>query len=357
MPQWFHSLPSLLRETRSVTLEICSLPVTLIGVMSKECASKPVAKIRVFDGIRTFSSFAVGIAILLSTLFGFLFQSESMGWQVVIALLALAIGIPHGALDHLVTLPRSRPLKMVLFILVYIAIALIAVWAILEWNVYGFYLVVAMSALHFGIGDAAFLAERDRILGRERSPRLAQVLYALAGGVTPVVIPLVNERSSQALAAVNPTLIDWDGGLADLFYWVAIALLVTAIVAQLVCKRERDALDLILLGLLAILSPPLIAFAVYFGTWHAMRHTARLTLNLRKSQDAYERGDAPRALRSAVIPGTPALFGTLIVAAGLVLFGENNFSDDFLWLLLVVIWALTVPHMMVTAKLDRGALL
>ena len=47
----------------------------------------------------------------------------------------------------------------------------------------------------------------------------------------------------------------------------------------------------------------------------------------------------------------------LIVVAGLVLFGENNFSDDFLWLLLVVIWALTVPHMMVTAKLDRGALL
>ena len=333
------------------------MPITLIHMFSSDGAVETVTKTRVFDGIRSFSSFSVGIAILLSTLFGFLFQSESMGWQVVIALLALAIGIPHGALDHLVTLPRSHPAKMALFISVYVAIALIAVWAILEWNVYGFYLVVVMSALHFGIGDAAYLAERDRILGRDRSPRVAQVLYALAGGVTPVVIPLVNERSSQALAAVNPTLVDWDGGLAELFYWVAIALLVTAIVAQLASKRERDAIDLILLGLLAIFTPPLIAFAVYFGTWHAMRHTARLTLNLRKSHAAYERGDARAALRSAVIPGTPALLGTLIVAAGLVFFGENNFSDDFLWLLLVVIWALTVPHMMVTAKLDRGALL
>ena len=279
-----------------------------------------------------------------------------MGWQVVVALLALAVGIPHGALDHLVTLPRSQPMKMALFIAVYVAIALIAVWAILEWNVYGFYVVVAMSALHFGIGDAAYLAERDRILGRDRSPRPTQILYALAGGVTPVLIPLVNERSSQALAAVNPALVDWDGGFADAFYWIAIALLVTAIVAQLVSRRERDALDLILLGLLAILTPPLIAFAVYFGTWHAMRHTARLTLNLTKSQRAYENDDARGALRSAVIPGIPALIGTLIVAAGLVLFGENNFTDDFLWLLLVVIWALTVPHMMVTAKLDRGAL-
>lgn len=314
------------------------------------------AKMRVFDRIRSFSSVSVGLAILVATAMGFFFENEELGWQVVIALLALAVGIPHGALDHLVTLPRSRPFKMALFISIYVAIAVGAVWAILEWNVYGFYVVVAMSALHFGIGDAAFLAERDRVIGRARSPRVGQILYALAGGVTPVVIPLVNDESAAALAAVNPALIDWDGGLGDIFYWSAIALLVAAIVTQLAIKRERDALDLILLGLLAIMTPPLIAFAVYFGTWHAMRHTARLTLNLSKSERAYADDDGAKALRHAVLPGVPALIGTLIVAASLVLFGENNFTDDFLWLLLVVIWALTVPHMMVTAKLDRGAL-
>ena len=314
------------------------------------------AKVRVFEGVRSFSSISVGSAVLLATALGFFFDSDALGWQVVIALIALAVGIPHGALDHLVTLPRSRPLKMTLFIAIYLAIAVAAVWAILEWNVYGFYVVVVMSALHFGIGDAAFLAERDRAMGNDRSPRVAQILYALAGGITPVVIPLVNDQSADALAAVNPALIDWDGGLGENFYWSAIALLVAAIVVQLAKKRERDALDLTLLGVLAIMTPPLIAFAVYFGTWHAMRHTARLTLNLRKSEESYRDDDAAGALRHAVLPGVPALVGTLLVAAGLVLLGENNFTDDFLWLLLVVIWALTVPHMMVTAKLDRGAL-
>jgi len=314
------------------------------------------AKIRVFDGIRTFSSIAVAVAIVISALFASVMDEGSLGWQVVIALLALAVGIPHGALDHLVTLPRSGLLTMSLFIGIYVAIAIAAVWAILEWNVYGFYVVVVMSALHFGIGDAAFLSERDRAKGDRRSPRLAQLTYALAGGVTPVVIPLVNEGSSDALAAVNPSLVDWDGGMGESFYQLALMLLVLAIVIQFISRRTRDGIDLALLGVLAITAPPLIAFAVYFGTWHAMRHTARLTLNLRSSQRAYQEGDAARALRSAIIPGLPALIGTLLVAAGLVLFGENNFSDDFLWLLLVVIWALTVPHMMVTAKLDRGAL-
>ncbi len=314
------------------------------------------AKIRVFDGFRTFSSASVATAIIVSALLGLIFESDSLEWQVVIALIALAIGIPHGALDHLITLPRSAPMKMALFIAIYVAIAVAAVWAILEWNVYGFYVVVIMSALHFGIGDAAFLAERDRAKNEGRSPRLAQLLYALAGGITPVVIPLVNDQSSAALAAVNPALIDWDGGRGDDFYRLALILLLLAIVVQVFSRRLRDAIDLILLGTLAITTPPLIAFAVYFGTWHAIRHTARLTLNLKKSQRAYEEGNSSRAVRSAVIPGVPALLGTLVVAAALVFFGENNFTDDFLWLLLVVIWALTVPHMMATAKLDRGAL-
>jgi hypothetical protein len=34
----------------------------------------------------------------------------------------------------------------------------------------------------------------------------------------------------------------------------------------------------------------------------------------------------------------------------------GKISDEFLWLSLVVVWALTVPHMMVTAKLDKAAL-
>jgi beta-carotene 15,15'-dioxygenase len=52
---------------------------------------------------------------------------------------------------------------------------------------------------------------------------------------------------------------------------------------------------------------------------------------------------------------TPALVGTFVIAGVLALLG-NEFNDDFFWMALVVVWALTVPHMAVTAKLDRSAL-
>jgi Brp/Blh family beta-carotene 15,15'-monooxygenase len=304
--------------------------------------------------VRKYSRYAVGFAIVLSFAFARVIEESSMTWQVVVALIALAVGIPHGALDHLVTLPRSSATKMSLFIAIYVAVAAIAVIALLTWNVIGFILVVVMSAVHFGIGDAAFISEIDR--RSESSKRFQKYLYATAAGTLPVVIPLVSEKSTSALEKVNPALVNWHQGLNnDLLLWT---MLVTAFALLRLIQRRRDgeAIDLVLLYLLAVTAPPLVAFAVYFGCWHAMRHTARLTLTLPSSQAAFAGGSSRKAFFRAVLPGTPALIGTFVIAALIVLFRGDSLDDQFLWVTLVVVWALTVPHMAVTARLDRKAL-
>lgn len=305
--------------------------------------------------VRKYSRYAVGLAIVLSFAFARFIEDSEITWQVVIALIALAIGIPHGALDHLVTLPRSSMKKMALFITLYVAVAVIAVVAILTWNVVGFILVVVMSAVHFGIGDAAFISEIDR--RSEEKKRFQKYLYATAAGTLPVVIPLVSDKSTSALEQVNPALIDWHQGLNnDLMLWV---MLITAFALLRLVQRRRDgeAIDLVLLYLLAVTAPPLVAFAVYFGCWHAMRHTARLTLTLPSSQEAFTKENVKGAFIRAVLPGTPALVGTFVIAALIVLLRGDSLDDQFLWVSLVVVWALTVPHMAVTARLDRKALL
>ena len=314
-----------------------------------------LAQKKIFTSTRSFSSLAATSVLLLSLVFSQLIDESTITWQVVIALIALAIGIPHGALDHLVTLPRSSIVKMTLFIALYVAIAIIAVWAILNWNTAGFIAVVAMSALHFGIGDAAFISELDRSANQSASPRLAQFLYAGSAGLIPVVIPLTNQMSTSALNAVNPALLNWHGGFAEELNNLVTIFFLLALAIQLLSKRYRDGLDLSILFLLATLTPPLVAFAAYFGLWHAMRHTARLTLNLKSSQNFVSQGNAAKAFIQAVIPGLPALVGTFIVSLALAAFSPERLSDELLWLSLVVVWALTVPHMMVTARLDKAA--
>ena len=312
-------------------------------------------KFKVFSRIRTLSSAAVAVAILLSILFSQWLGTDSLNWQIVLATVALAVGIPHGALDHLVTLPRSAPIRMAIFIIIYVAIALLAIYAILKWNVWGFIFVVVMSATHFGIGDSAFLNELDSLKNATGS-RIPAWLYAPAAGLLPVMIPLVNSRSSEALTKVNESLVDWHQGYTTEIILAVAAITTLCLLGLLQRKRYRDALDIALLAALASIAPPLVAFAVYFGCWHALRHTARLTSLLPNSESAYLRGRPGQAFVAAVIPGLPALFGTVIFIAVLAGFSQQDLSDKFLWLTLVTIWALTVPHMLVTAKLDRAAL-
>ena len=306
-----------------------------------------------FNRVRLFSTISVTVAILASLFFSDLLGQSSMGWQVVIAVVALAIGIPHGALDHLVTLPKTEPKKMAIFIIVYVAVAIVAVVGILKFNTVGFIFVLFMSAVHFGIGDAAFINEIDK--RNDVSRKLNRWFYIPAAGFTPVFIPLVNSASTEALASVNPALINWHGGLdSEILLAISIFTLI-AIGVMALTKRFRESLDLTVLLLLAHLAPPLIAFAMYFGCWHAMRHTARLTLSLPRSIENLTQGMLRKAFSNAVIPGLPALIGTFVVA-GLLALSGRDFTDEFFWMALVVVWALTVPHMAVTAKLDRAAL-
>ena len=296
---------------------------------------------------------AVAMAIVASLVAAQLIGSKDLTWQVAIALFALAVGIPHGALDHFVTVPRTNKKSMFVFIFVYVLVACVAVLAILKWNVLGFQIVVLMSLVHFGVGDSAFLNELDRLKGISSS-RLPTAFVVLAFGSIPVVLPLINSSSTSALSQVNTNLIDWHQGFDQGLRSIVLALFIVALVALVITRRFRDVIDLFLLAALAVLTPPLIAFAVYFGCWHAMRHTARLTLVLPESLSAYEQGNALKAFWSAVLPGTPALIGSFLVAAGLWIYGEVDKS--FFWFVLTIVWALTVPHMIVTAKLDRKAL-
>ena len=306
-----------------------------------------------FNRVRLFSTVSVSLAILTSLIFSDLLGSSSMSWQVIIAVIALALGIPHGALDHLVTLPKAQPKKMALFIFVYVAVAIFAVIGILKFNTVGFIVVLFMSAIHFGIGDAAFINELDK--RSEGTKKLNRWFYIPAAGFTPVFIPLVNSASIEALASVNPALINWHQGFDSQILFTVSIFALLAIGVMVFDKRYREALDLIVLLLLAHLAPPLIAFAVYFGCWHAMRHTARLTLSLPRCVENITQGMLRKAFSNAVIPGLPALIGTFVVA-GLLALSGRDFTDEFFWMALVVVWALTVPHMAVTAKLDRAAL-
>lgn len=279
-----------------------------------------------------------------------------LSMQLVIALIALLVGIPHGAIDHLITIPRTSQRKFTAFIVGYILIAILAGWAIATWNLLGFQIVVVMSALHFGFGDAAYRNEETVYLKDDKYPFWVEIAYAIPAGLLPVVLPLTDSRTLGALERIQPTLINWAGSNANAIRSYTLVLGVACILLLITTRHYSHALDLALLALLAITAPPLIAFAIYFGFWHAIRHTARLVPKLDGAMKFIDQENPKRAIAAAVIPGLYAIAGTFVLAFGLMIASPDKFSSSMLWSTLVIIWALTVPHMATTSRFDFAAL-
>lgn len=312
-----------------------------------------MSQLRLMTNLRLVSRLCVAVGILVSLL-SLPLGGVPIQTQVVLALIALAVGIPHGAVDHLITLPSLTRLQSVLFLVGYLATVGLVIWGILTNNLLGFQMVVLMSAIHFGLGDTAFVSEIDKQSALSRN--LPRVVFLVASGFTPVVIPLVSSLSSQALMAVKPSLVGWAGSLAPLIFIAMVVIDTMAIVWMLLVKRYQEAVDLGLLFALALFAPPLIAFAFYFGLWHALRHTARVSLELRSSKERHNEDDPKGAFAKAFLAGVPALIAVLVFTVYLGVSQGFSLSQDLLWYLLVVVWALTVPHMLLTLRLDVKAL-
>jgi len=310
---------------------------------------------QIYQGSARFSRVTAGLAVLLFAGLQLTNFEITIKAQVALAVIALAIGIPHGAIDHLITIPRDSRPRFIAFITIYTLIAIVAALAIAKWNLVGFQLVVLMSALHFGFGDSAYANESQAAAGKNGYSKLVLASYAIPAGFLPVLLPLTDKRTLDVLQELNPALINWAGLFTQFLRDSTLAITVFSILLLLVTQNYSLVLDLVLLLALSFFAPPLLAFAVYFGLWHAIRHTARLVPKLPSAMQRVASGNPLASFLAAVIPGLYAILGIFILGIFFVARGSTDLSSDFLWVILVIIWALTVPHMATTVKFDLRA--
>ena len=310
----------------------------------------------IFAWIERFSRLAIVATIVLFGSLRLLGMELHLSAQITIALIALLVGIPHGAIDHLISIPAKPRIRFVIYIVIYVAIALLAGWAIATWNLRGFQAIVLVSCLHFGYGDAAYRNEWKSAIGARKFPWFIESIYAIPAGFIPVILPLTDPRSGSALHRIHPALADWAGSHTQLLRSLTIFLAIAALLILFATKEFEFVTDLILLGALALTAPPLVAFATYFGFWHAARHTARLVPKLGSARALATTGHGVKALLAAITPGLYAVVGAVALATGLMIFDRSQFSSGLLWSALVVIWALTVPHMLSTSRFDLRAI-
>ncbi|WP_123622233.1 Brp/Blh family beta-carotene 15,15'-dioxygenase [Halorubrum sp. CSM-61] len=290
----------------------------------------------------------------------------------------LAVGMAHGAVDHLVPLraaPRVSLRRSIAVVsVVYAVLGGTVVAAFFAAPVAAFAGFVGLTWLHWGQGDVAALA----IAGVEHLPTSAERWLSLVvrGGL-PMGVPLLAHpeeyrlvaewvvglflvEPGAATAAVEP-LFAPDTQLAVSGVVIAATLSSLGVgyarVRRGASRRGwlRDAGEVAVLWAWFLLAAPVFAIGVYFALWHALRHVGRLILVDSGAAVALGEGDVRRALARFARDAAPLTLGGFLALVGVGLAAPAGIAapGDLLAASLVGIAALTLPHVVVTAWLDR----
>ena len=279
-----------------------------------------------------------------------------------VAVVGALVGVPHGAVDHLVPgwvagnrAPAGSAragggrLRLARFLGLYVAAAAAAATALILAPTPTLLAFLVLSGAHFGWGEVVTSGERS---GRTARLGVGSGLVAAANGMA--VVGLLMWRNPAAtdpyLRALSPTVADWAMATAAPGVLITCVIVATALVYLMAKQQRLETAELLLLTTVFLLCPPLAAFGVYFGLWHALRYTGRL-LDLLRNADPrhsrFEQGWAPswmRLARLSTIPTALALLAVLAVA---------HFHDiASLQAEVSVLLAVTFPHAAVVAGLD-----
>ena len=273
---------------------------------------------------------AVPLAVLVAVIvLVFLFSASPDVYRVVQAVVLsvglLVVGIPHGAIDHLLESRRLKTRVNPAFVLRYLGagLALLAVWMIVP--TVALVLFIAYSAWHFGQGDVVHWK-----LAAHRTAKSWLWGTALLG----CVLLGHADESVVVIRTLGVALPQPDGEVA---VRVAYLLAAAALVWGLFERRAAIVLSALTLAL-TIHLPLLGAFGVYFIGQHSINGWMQL-------RSGFSTGD--RRLYLSALPftlGAIALFA--VGLAGLYLGWFSAFSQDAVAAFFVFLSCISFPHVL-----------
>ncbi len=264
-----------------------------------------------------------------------------------VTLAALALGMPHGAADTelLRVCARGSRGRHAGLLAGYAGLALLATAVIERSDRRARPLLLIMSAVHFAEGEDACWASDPSPAGH--------LLRRVGAMVTSVGLPAlrVADGSADTSGAFPASAAPAPRATARSSPVVAAGTAAAALVAAMWARGDRAAAaDTALLTALDLLAPPPLAFAAYFGGWHALRHTARLDDELVASGQLAPR----RGLSAAVVDlarRSAWAAGVGVAGAGALAVHASRTGRSPSRQALAGVLGLTVPHLLTVAAI------
>ncbi len=261
------------------------------------------------------------------------------------------VGIPHGAVDHVVAADLYNLKKSLkghlLFYSSYLLVMLIigALW--LAFPIAGMILFLIISIYHFGQADAVALVEKESAFFN---------LYAWMRGF--LIIGIIIFGHPEISLPIIETAIRTSPDSFSLLYQYSFSFLLVTLVLfiittipvmnKLIITKSKMLFDSLLLIALLLLTHPLIGFAIYFAFWHSAGHVLEMIEFFKEKGRDVSIG---RFYKMA-LPFTLVSFAGLGLL--LIIHQAYSFGNEMVSLLFILISVLTLPHMLIVDQMFKS---
>lgn len=291
-------------------------------------------------------------AVLVVTASSLLFPETMISLRYYfLGLSMLLIGIPHGAIDHIVSsrlynLDGNATDQLKFYIPYLLLMFLMALIWILS-GVAGFILFALITMYHFGQADIEHLNLPSRAKTLLTISRGLMILSLVIFVDVDYTLPVIGEATGFALQNM-----DWlyeNGYMVGVFLGLQHPTLMLLVSFR--CRSDLQSpwwyptLDPLVILFLFIFNDPIIGFSIYFSLWHSLGHFMEM-------KDFFNRiGESLSVWKFYKL----AIPFTLISIFGLaVIYVVNNsygLEEKMVSLLFILISVLTLPHVLVVEKM------
>ncbi|WP_267641295.1 Brp/Blh family beta-carotene 15,15'-dioxygenase [Haloarchaeobius amylolyticus] len=294
-------------------------------------------------------------------------------WAEYLPLLVsvLVLGLPHGAVDHLVLARLGTGISVRRSVVAVSALyAVLGGLYLLAWfvaPVAAFTFFILLTWAHWGQGDLYCLHVLSE--GAYPTTPLHRLLTVAVRGALPMLVPLVAFPDAyQRVVAITVELFGTDAssvawafsadarlGVAVGFAAIVVASLVLGARSPDTTTWKRDGVEIALLTGFFALVPPILAIGLYFCLWHSLRHVVRVVGLDETAVASLARDDLVGAFRRFARDALPTTAAAIAIMAGIAIAVPRTPAglDGALAVYLVLLAVLTLPHVVVVSVLDR----
>ncbi len=280
------------------------------------------------------------------------------------------LGLPHGAVDHLM-IPKARNesfsvrwMMKISAVYLLLGTSYLLLWLIQP--VLAFALFIAITWFHWGEGELYVV---QQLFMDKSLTGVQKTLEVVLRGAAPMILPLIAFPEYYRLIAEATVNLFTSGNtsIALSLPNTAKTLILTAyILAALILfvyiyrgsgnslSLKYTVADISILTLFFLTVPPILAIGLYFCLWHSVRHAFRYSMLDNEPREGLQQGSVMPAARRFFIDSAPLTAVSLVLLGGLYYFlSVSSGLENLIGVYLVLIAVLTLPHIVLMIWLDR----